>query len=175
MTPTEYKRKIRDILEHQASADFAALSDRARSQSELRKWSLVHKYVHHFPFKTRQLLSRSDQWREALNVLRDLGETELIDWMIVQIEVARNLERGIQDLRPRKNGPCHPLVLEYVANRKRKALAVLHFASSAEEEGCYTVDSNFHARTRRILDRHDLIETDEDGDPIPSSEPMARS
>ncbi len=52
---------------------------------------------------------------------------------------------------PRKSGPCHCLLLEYVANRKRKALAVLRFAKASEEEGVYRVNSDFHARAREIL------------------------
>ena len=40
-------------------------------------------------------------------------------------------------MRPRKNGPCHGLLLEYAANRKRKALAVLHFAKAGADMGHY--------------------------------------
>ncbi len=83
--------------------------------------------------------------------MRALGEIELLDWALLQAEIAENLARGIRDMRPRKNGPCHCLLLEYVANRKRKALAVLRFAKASEEEGVYRVNSDFHARTREIL------------------------
>ena len=83
--------------------------------------------------------------------MRALCETELIDWAIPQAEIADNLARGIRDMRPRKNGPCHCLLREYVANRKRKALAVLRFAKASEEEGVYRVNSGSHARTREFL------------------------
>ncbi len=107
--------------------------------------------MHQHPFSLPARFARSAQWREAANRIRDLGEIELLDWTLQQAEIADNLERGIQDLRPRKNGPCHALVLEYVANRKRKALAVLRFAKASEEDGVYRVNSGFHARTREIL------------------------
>ncbi len=48
--------------------------------------------------------------------------------MLLQVEVTRNIERGVRDLRPRKIGPCHALLLEYVRDRKRKALAVHKWA-----------------------------------------------
>ena len=66
---------------------------------------------------------------------RDPGELELLDWALQQAEIAHNLEHGVRDLRPRKNGPGHGLLLEYAANRKRKALAVLHFAKSGADAG----------------------------------------
>jgi hypothetical protein len=55
-------------------------------------------------------------------------------------------------------------VLEYVANRKRKALAVLRFARAGEDGedgGVYKVNSAFHARTRDILGGDPAVE---DGD-----------
>ncbi len=123
----------------------------ARQQLEFEKWRLIHKQVHRHPFTLPARLTRAAQWREAADRIRDLGEIELLDWTLRQAEIAGNLERGIQDLRPRKNGPCHALVLEYLANRKRKALAVLRFAKAADDGGVYKVDSAFHARTRDIL------------------------
>lgn len=123
----------------------------ARQQLEFEKWRLIHKQVHRQPFTLAARLTRAAQWREAANRIRDLGEVELLDWTLQQAEIADNLERGIQDLRPRKNGPCHALVLEYLANRKRQALAVLHFAKAGEDHGLYQVDSGFHAKTRDIL------------------------
>ncbi len=126
----------------------------ASQELEFEKWRLIHKQVHRHPFTDSDRLARSAQWREAANRIRDLGEMELLDWALQQAEIAGNLERGIQDLRPRRNGPCHALVLEYVANRKRKALAVLRFARAGEDGedgGVYKVNSAFHARTRDIL------------------------
>ncbi len=122
-----------------------------RQELEFEKWRLIHKQLRQHPFTLPARLSRAAQWREAANRIRDLGEIELLDWALQQAEIAHNLERGIQDLRPRKSGPCHALVLEYVANRKRKALAVLHFTKAGQDDGLYQVDSAFHAQTRKIL------------------------
>jgi len=148
--------EIRNILDRQAALGQAAHGDGesvylASQELEFEKWRLIHKQVHQHPFAVSERLARSAQWREAANRIRDLGEMELLDWTLQQAEIAGNLERGIQDLRPRRNGPCHALVLEYVANRKRKALAVLRFAKAGEDGGVYKVNSAFHARTRDIL------------------------
>lgn len=101
----------------------------------LRRWRLIHKFVHANPFPTRASKPRSRQWRDAAGHAHDIGEPELIDWVLLQSQVAANLERGIHDLRPRKSGPCHPLFEEWVRDRKRKALAVLRWAQAAEEAG----------------------------------------
>jgi hypothetical protein len=104
-------------------------------------------------YRDSALRRRSDVWREALERFCGLRDPELIDWLALQIEVAANLESGVQDMRPRDPGPTWIVTLEYVANRKRKALAVLHWAEAAEKEGCYTVDSDWHARSAAILGR----------------------
>jgi hypothetical protein len=143
--------EIRSILDRLTALEGNEEATLARQQLEFEKWRLIHKQVHRQPFTLAARLTRAAQWREAANRIRDLGEVELLDWTLQQAEIADNLERGIQDLRPRKNGPCHALVLEYLANRKRKALAVLHFAKAGEDGGLYQVDSGFHAKTRDIL------------------------
>jgi hypothetical protein len=142
---------IDDIVMRQQTSAFEGLSPLQIQELDFQKWRLIHKRVHGSPFHTNQRLKRSDQWRAALGPVRDIKEPEVLDWAIVQIEIAGNLERGIPDMRPRKNGPCHPLVLEYVANRKRKALAVLHFTKASEEQGAYGVNSAFHSKTAEIL------------------------
>lgn len=113
----------------------AALAGRgaylARTEVQVRRWRLIHKYVHGHAFTTPGHLPRSEQWRGVVDYVHDIGDPDLIDWVVIQIDVARNRENGIPDLRPRKNGPCHPLILEYVVDRKRKALAVHKWALAA--------------------------------------------
>ncbi len=167
--------EIREAVAHEAACDARDGDEIARRGAQFRKWRLIHKLVHGQPFRDRRRIPRSAQWSEALDRVRELRDTELIDWVGLQIEVARNIEKGVRDLRPRKGGPTYLVLLEYVANRKRKALAVLHWAEAAEAEGCYRVDSEFHARTGRILAEHALEETEEDGNPLATTEPMARS
>ncbi len=123
----------------------------ARTELHVRRWRLIHKYVHGHPFTTAAHLPRSEQWRGVVDYVHDIGDQELIDWVVIQIDVARNREHGIPDLRPRKNGPCHPLVLEYVVDRKRKALAVQKWALAA---GSGASTATAATLTENILDLH---------------------
>ncbi len=125
----------------------------ALRRASFEKWRLIHEWTRHHPFRDDPRARRSEQWRAALTRLGELRDGELIDWLALQIEVATHLENGIQDLRPRDPGPTWLVTLEYVGNRKRKALAVLHWAEAAEKEGCFTVDSDWHQRTAEILGR----------------------
>ena len=102
-----------------------------RAELQFRKWRLIHRHIHDTPFHTDQRLARSEQWRAAVDYVRDIGEIELLDWVLQQVEIAGHLEQGIRDLRPRKNGPCHGLILEHVADRKRKAHAVCRWLRAA--------------------------------------------
>ena len=147
----------------------------ALREAQFEKWRLIHKYVHEHPYRDRPGQPRSAQWQAVLDRFRDVRDGEFIDLIVQQVEIARNLENGIQDLRPRKAGPTYLALLEYVSNRKRKALAVLHWARTAEEEGCFPVNSSFHSRTDEILTRHDLKELDEDGKPKLTTDPLARN
>ena len=136
----------------------ARLSAEPRGGLELRrasfeKWRLIHEWTRHHAYRDSLRDKRPQQWRAALDRLRILREGELIDWLTLQIEVATNLDRGVQDMRPRDPGPTWLVTLDYVANRKRKALAVLHWAEAAERDGCFTVDSEWRAKTAAILGR----------------------
>ena len=126
-------------------------SDREICESDLERWRQVHRYVHATPYRDRAHPKRSAQWSDVLPRVREIGERELIDWVALQVEVAANREKGVPDMRPRKNGPTLLVMLEYVANRKRKALALLKWAIAAETEGAFVVDEAFHAETSRIL------------------------
>jgi len=154
---------IDDIVLRQQAGAFDDLSPLQIQDLEFQKWRLIHRRVHGAPFHTNDRLKRSDQWRAALGPVRDIKEPEVLDWAITQVEIAGNLERGIPDMRPRKNGPCHSLVLEYVANRKRKALAVVHFTKASEEHGAYGVNSAFHSKSAEIL--NEKFPEDEKEDP----------
>jgi len=150
---TQMKLAIKQIAQWQMSSASEPVSYREAQTREFNKWRLIHKYVHSTPFATRKTIKRSEQWKAVAVLVRDLGEIEVLDWVLLQSQVAHNLERGIQDMRPRKNGPCHPLLLEYVADRKRKAHAILHFAIAGESNGTFTVNSGFHKKTEEILAR----------------------
>ncbi|MFN3077591.1 MAG: hypothetical protein ABT940_12045 [Alphaproteobacteria bacterium] len=124
--------KLREI---EAGQDMATpVLDRAILQCH--KWGLIHKIIREHPFRVPETLPRSEQWRRVREYLSSaLGEPELVAWLGDQIEIASNLERGIQDLRPRSNAPCHTVVLRYTAGRERKANAVHEWALAAVEGG----------------------------------------
>ena len=112
------------------------LGHAARCRLELERWRLVEQLIGASPFATRTTLPRSRQWRDATERLRDAAPCpELLDWLLLQAEVARNLERGVRDLRPRKDGPCHMLALQHAMSRRRKAEVVLGWAEAALEQG----------------------------------------
>jgi hypothetical protein len=102
-----------------------------RSRATFEKWRLLHRWARRHPYRDRLRAERSDVWREALDRFRPLRDSELIDWLALQIEVAANIEKGVADMRPRDPGPTWLVTLEHVSNRKRKALAVLHWAQAA--------------------------------------------
>lgn len=148
--------------------------DVERHALHLAKWRAIHIFLHKTPYRDRPGIKRSQQWSAVVDRVRDIGETDLIDWVLLQVDVARNLEKGVQDMRPRKNGPTFLVMLEYVANRKRKALAILKWVKAAERDGYYCVDGEFHAETRRILTQYGLCELDQAGAIIPSDDPLVR-
>lgn len=127
--------ELAEILAAEEAQRTAPVPERERTGLQHRKWRLLHKIVHGNPFQVSDRLPRHEQWmRVRDHVWRTIGEWEMIDWLNLQIEVARNIAAGIQDLRPRKDGSCHEVLLEYVANRKRKALAIHHWAIAAEAD-----------------------------------------
>jgi hypothetical protein len=138
-------------------------------------WQAIFHYLQAMPYRDRQRLKRSEQWREVLPRVRDLGEQELIDWVVLQAEVAHNRERGIPDMRQRKDGPTFCVMLEHVANRQRKALAIVKWLRAADAEGCWIIDSAFHAETKRILMKYGIREFDDTGAVVPTDEPLART
>ncbi len=109
-----------------------ASDEGAALKARLKSCTAVHRLVHAQPFHDDQAQLRSDQWREVLQRFIDLKDAELTDWLALQIEVAQNIERGIPDTRPRKDGPTFLILLEFVANQKRKALAILHWFDGAQ-------------------------------------------
>ena len=106
----------------------------AASRASFEKWRLLQRWTRHRPYRDRTRAKRSDVWREALDRFRPLRDCELIDWLALQVEVAANIENGAPDMRPRDPRPTWLATLEYVSNRKRKALAMLRWAQAAQED-----------------------------------------
>ena len=140
---------IRSIVLAQSRAD-DEITVPEKCELDLRKWRLIQKHFHGHPFPTPSRIKRSEQWRDAVQYVRDVGEPEVLDWVLLQAEVAHNIERGVREMRPRKNGPCHELLMEYLNNRKRKAMAVYKWATTKGDKNTATNDT----LTPGILDRH---------------------
>ncbi|MCB2101599.1 MAG: hypothetical protein KDE22_12055 [Rhodobacterales bacterium] len=120
--------ELADIRAEALALAAAGADDGDLSEIELRKWRIIHRHLRRNPFHVPESLPRSEQWRKVVNHLRQtVDEPDLTDWLRVQVDVAANLAAGIRDMRPRKNGPCYDLVMEWVRDRKRKALAVLQW------------------------------------------------
>ncbi len=122
-----------------------------KNRTSLEKWRLLQRWTRHRPYRDRTRAKRSDVWREALRRFRPLRDCELIDWLALQVEVAANIEKGVADMRPRDPRPTWLATLEYVSNRKRKALAVLRWARAAQEDAGPVVDAEPRARPARIV------------------------
>ncbi|MHA1598387.1 MAG: hypothetical protein ACTSV1_06655 [Alphaproteobacteria bacterium] len=103
--------------------------------AELAKWRILHKVIHADPFDADVSLSRGDQWRQVhAHIDETLGDADILDWVSEQAEINDNRDKGHPDMRPRKSCACRTLVLEYVGNRKRTALAIHHFALAEKDD-----------------------------------------
>lgn len=130
------QKRVREILETERTPSYSQSAYERQRALQAEKWMLLCELVSRSPFATRQTLSPSAQWLEAARRLRDLAPAaELIDWALLQADIARNHERGVRDLRPHKDGPCHALVLDYVTMRRDKAQVVLRWAQAAGASG----------------------------------------
>ncbi len=119
---------------------------------EEEKWRLAHELLSQSPFATREHLGRSDQWRAAYDRVRAIRDGEFHAWILLQIEVAANIERGVREMRPRKSGPCYPQILEYLRQRHAKAEKILVFATEGQQQGgVNAVDGGWHDTTLKIL------------------------
>jgi len=119
---------LRSIYAAEKSFEFLLGPPHAKTSLALDKWRLIHRLAKRTPHHPNTNLSRGDQWREMRDHwISNLPVLEVIAWIGEQAEIADNIAAGIQDLRPRKNGPCQDVLMEYLNNRKRKALSVHRF------------------------------------------------
>lgn len=122
-------------LSEAAATRDTSLSERQRLALAFDTWRAVHMLVHRSPHRDDPALARSRQWDRVRLLYEGVGQPELDAWIGLQVEVARNRERGLPDHRPRRDGPTFLVLLEHVANRKRKAHALLRWAIAAEAGG----------------------------------------
>lgn len=130
------------------------LGDRERLDLVVRRWRDIHKCLHARPLQPDPALPRAEQWRLMLAHAEDrVMEPELSAWLAEQVAVAENLAAGVQDMRPRKSGPVHALLLEWVADRKHKAHAVLKWSDAAHEAAGEIGDAPHWKPTGGAMDR----------------------
>ncbi len=120
--------ELRAVRAEEVSSETLAATHEVRAEIQHRKWRVIHKLLRDNPFTVGTAHPRAEQWRRVRDHVKlTLDEPEVTEWVILQMEVAANRAAGIADLRPRKNGPCYALLMEFVRDRKRKALAVLRW------------------------------------------------
>lgn len=124
------------VLAEEKALEGVEATDPAVVEIQHRKWRLIHKHYHDHPFRVSESLARAQQWRKVLDHVRaEVPDVELVDWLVQQVQVAENIAAGIRDLRPRKNGPVYDVFMEFVSNKKRKAVAVHHWVKAAKGSG----------------------------------------
>lgn len=123
------------LAEQRGLADLP-VSRRRAAEFQVRKWAAFVAYLESHPFEVSEALPRAEQWQRVARFLREvLDDPEVFDWALVQGDIARNRAAGVQDLRPRGEGPCHAVLLRWVRGRAYKARAVLAWVEAADEEG----------------------------------------
>jgi hypothetical protein len=167
----EIHRLERDIREPDDSEE----SHLRQRRQQYAKWQLMHEYVRLRPFHVNPHQPRSRQWQDALNKVRELRDKDVFDWLLVQADIARHKEQGIQDVRPPSRGTCYESLLAFMRQREHKARVVLEWEEGAQAHGCYRVNGTFHARTKEILERCGLLQGDDGAPPIGLDDPWLRS
>lgn len=124
------------MLAEEKAWDGGGVSFAATVELQHRKWRLIHKHFHGNPFRVSETIPRAQQWGKVLDHVRaEVPDVELVDWLLQQIQVAENIAAGIRDMRPRKNGPVYDVFMEFVSNKKRKAVAVHQWELAAANSG----------------------------------------
>lgn len=173
MTHSEILAAIHRLAGEIREPDDSEQSHLVQRRAQYDKWRLMHEYVRLRPFHVSPHLKRSEQWREALNRVRELKDREVIEWLLVQADIARHQEQGIQDVRPPARGACHQALLAYLRIMEHKARVVLEWEEGAQTHGCFRVNGAFHARTMEILARCRDLQPDEAAPPL--DDPWLRS
>jgi hypothetical protein len=121
----------------------AQLVDEAvQTQSALRKWQAVHSYIRAAPYRDDPAAPRARHWQGALEIARALGDLDLIEWVMDQIDLALAAgRRGSENEAEKSAAPTYLVLLKTVANLRRKARVALRWLETAREKGWITCDS----------------------------------
>ncbi len=129
------QQRLKQIAHLELGAQLHRLPMQAQARLQVEKWVLVVAALGTIRLTDKQTMMRSAQWRRTASLVRDIGSPELLDWTLQQAEIARNIENGIRDLRPRKDGPTIRLTSDFAAARLAKARRVLAWVEAAVASG----------------------------------------
>lgn len=134
--PAVWPQVFQDLAREEACAKQQNEDDIAWVELRHRKWRTIHKHLIDNPFTVNPDQPRAAQWRDVLAHCDALFfEKDVTDWLNVQIHIAENLVAGIRDMRPRKNGPCYDVFMEFVRDRKRKYKVTHRWLLDAQAQG----------------------------------------
>jgi hypothetical protein len=156
MTHRQLLNRIRQLALAIRPPDDSEESHLRQRRLQYEKWRLILQYLRARSLPKPPAAKRSEQWRAMLEATRELLDRDVSEFICLQMEIARNHEKGVRDLRPARRGDVREALLEFVHMRERKALRNLEWEEEAQREGCFRVNGRFHARTREILQRHGL-------------------
>ena len=115
----------------------------AQTLSALRKWQAIHRYIRCAPYRDDPDAPRARQWQSALALARALGDFDLIEWAVDQIDLAlASARRGASNEAEHDATPTYLILLKSVANRRRKARVAMKWLETAREKGWSTCDSS---------------------------------
>lgn len=131
-----------EAIEEDMRTQAQLVDEAVQTQSALRKWQAVHRYIRAAPYRDDADAPRSRHWQGAMEIARALGDLDLIEWVMDQIDLALAAgRRGSEYGAEGGAAPTYLVLLKSVANRRRKARAALRWLETAREKGWITCDS----------------------------------
>lgn len=128
------------------SSEMQLSDDFTRAEVEHRRWQAIHRLVRALPYRDDARQPRPRQWQGAMTIAREIGDLDLLDWVVAQVdkahlEAARQSATGVKTAPAGEAEPTYLIFLKAVANKKRKARAALQWAQTAKENGWITCTS----------------------------------
>lgn len=146
-SPAERGRLLliaQDAIAAEMSSDMQLADDFTRAEAEHRRWQSIHRYVRAIPYRDDPAETRPRQWQMVLEHARKLGDLDVMEWAVNQIDRAYAEASRHPGGVPEGAGTqqaCEPVYLVFlkaIANKKRKAKAALQWAQTARQNGWIT-------------------------------------
>ena len=148
----ELLRAVQDAVAADMSSTVQFGADIDAAVAEHRKWQLIHRYVLRTPFHSEPGAPRAQQWQGVLGRVREIGDLDLIEWVIEQADTAIAKARTEPARLAETAIPTYLLLLRHVASRKRQARAQLRWAKDADKSGWSTCTTA--TLGRNLIDLH---------------------